>query len=156
MNYLGYEWENQVSILASRITLYLQKEIKLSFLSNTTIKAIGEYDTEKKEYKIQGFCLSRYNIPVEVAEEMVTDLKCIHVNRSQSSNYETLFAVCAYPSVMQAWYDIMREGNISMKLIRQVGGCDALTRMSEEDIVFQKSLISLNTPRYTADKLVVA
>ena len=154
MNYLGYEWENQVSILASRITLYLQKEIKLSFLSNTTIKAIGEYDTEKKEYKIQGFCLSRYNIPVEVAEDMVTDLKCIHVNRSQSSKHETCFAVCAYPSVMQAWYDMMREGNISMKLIRQVGGCDALTRMQEEDIKLLKAEIALTTPSYIADKIV--
>ena len=51
MNYLGYEWENQVSILASRITLYLQKEIKLSFLSSTNVKAIGDYDKEPKEYK---------------------------------------------------------------------------------------------------------
>jgi hypothetical protein len=113
MNYLGYEWENQVSILASRITLYLQKEIKLSFLSTATVNALGEYDTEKKEWTIKGFCLSRYNIPVEVAEDMVTDLKCIHVNRRQSSKHETCFAVCAYPSVMQAWYDIMTEGDIS-------------------------------------------
>jgi hypothetical protein len=156
MNYLGYEWENQVSILASRITLYLQKEIKLSFLSTATVNALGEYDKEKKEWTIKGFCLSRYNIPVEVAEEMVSDLKCIHINRSQSSNYETLFAVCAYPTVMQAWYDMMREGNITMKLIRQVGGISNFTKMSEEDISFNESLISLNTPRYTADKLVLA
>ena len=71
MSYLGYEWENQVSILASRITLYLQKEIKLSFLSSATVKAIGEYDKEPKEYTVQGFCLSQYNIPMDVAEEML-------------------------------------------------------------------------------------
>ena len=156
MSYLGYEWENEVSILSSRITLYLQKEIKLSFLSEATVKALGEYDTEKKDWTIKGFCLSRYNIPVEAAEEMVVDLKCIHVNRSQSSQYETCFAVCAYPSVIQAWYDMMREGNISMKLIRQVGGCDALTRMKEEDIKLLEAEIALTAPKYTADKLVVA
>ena len=156
MSYLGYEWENEVSILSSRITLYLQKEIKLSFLSEATVKALGEYDTEKKDWTIKGFCLSRYNIPVAVAEDMVVDLKCIHVNRSQSSQYETCFAVCAYPSVIQAWYDMRREGDVSMKLIRQVGGCDALTRMKEEDIKLLKAEIALTTPNYIAYKLVVA
>ena len=155
MSYLGYEWENEVSILSSRITLYLQKEIKLSFLSEATVKALGGYDTEKKDWTIKGFCLSRYNIPVEVAEDMVVDLRCIHVNRCQSSQHETCFAVCAYPSVMQAWYDMMREGNISMKLIRQVGGCDALTRMKGEDIKLLKAEIALTTPNYIAYKLVV-
>jgi hypothetical protein len=132
MNYLGYEWENQVSILASRITLYLQKEIKLSFLSSTTVTAKGEYDKEPEEYTIQGFCLSRYDIPMDVAEEMVADLKCIHVNKRYT--YETAFAVCAYPSVMQAWYDMMWEGTVATKLIHHVGGCDGLTRLSEEEI----------------------
>jgi len=154
MSYLGYEWENEVSILSSRITLYLQKEIKLSFFSSATVNTIAGYDEDKKEWTIQGFCLSRYNIPVETAEKMVADLKCIHVNRSQS--YETLFAVCAYPTVMQAWYDMMREGNISMKLIRQVGGCDALIKMQGEDIRLLKAEIALTTPKYTAEKLVLA
>jgi hypothetical protein len=130
MDYLGYEWENQVSILASRITLYLQKEIKLSFLSSTTVKAKGEYDKEPKEYTIQGFCLSRYNVPKDILEEMVADLKCIHINKHYT--YETAFAVCAYPSVMQAWYNMMWEGTVATKLIRHVGGCDGLMRLSEE------------------------
>jgi hypothetical protein len=56
---------------------------------------------------------------------------------------------------MQAWYDMMREGNISMKLIRQVGGCDALTRMKGEDIKLLKAEIALTTPNYIAYKLVV-
>lgn len=130
MNYLGYEWENQVSILASRITLYLQKEIKLFFLSKATVKAIGEYDEKLEEYPIQGFCLSGYEIPMEVAEEMVADLKCIHVNKIYT--YETSFAVCAYPSVMQAWYDVMFEGAIARKIIRYVGGTDGLLRLTKE------------------------
>jgi len=153
MDYLGYEWENQVSILASRITLYLQKEIKLSFLSSATVNTIAGYDKDKKEWTIQGFCLSRYNIPMDAAEEMIVDLKCIHINKMYS--YETAFAVCAYPEVMQAWYDMMREGNVSMKVIRQAGGCDALTKMQEEDIRLLEAEIALTTPKYTADKLVL-
>jgi hypothetical protein len=131
MSYLGYEWENQVSILASRITLYLQKEIKLSFLSSATVRTIAGYSKEKEEWTVQGFCLSRYNIPIDIAEEMVADLKCIYVNKRYT--YETAFAVCAYPEVMQAWYDMMWEGTVATKLIRHVGGCDGLTRLSEEE-----------------------
>ena len=131
MSYLGYEWENQVSILASRITLYLQKEIKLSFLSSATVETIVGYSKEKEEWTVQGFCLSRYNIPIDIAEEMVADLKCIYVNKRYT--YETAFAVCAYPEVMQAWYDMMWEGTVATKLIRHVGGCDGLTRLSEEE-----------------------
>lgn len=130
MSYLGYEWENQVSILASRITLYLQKEIKLSFLSTATVEVKGEYDKEPEEYTIQGFCLSRYDVPKDVLEEMVADLKCIHINKRYT--YETAFAVCAYPSVMQAWYDMMWEGTVATKLIRHVGGIQGLMNLSEE------------------------
>jgi hypothetical protein len=154
MSYLGYEWENQVSILASRITLYLQKEIKLSFLSSATVNTITGFDKDEKEWTIQGFCLSRYNIPIAIAEEMVADLNCIHINKRYT--HETAFAICAYPKVMQAWYDMMREGNISMNLIRQVGGCDALIKMQMEDIKLLKAEIALTTPRYTAEKLVLA
>lgn len=131
MSYLGYEWENQVSILASRITLYLQKEIKLSFLSSATVRTIAGYDKEPKEWTVQGFCLSRYNIPMDVAEEMVADLKCIYVNKRYT--YETAFAVCAYPEVMQAWYDMMWEGTVATKLIYDIGGIDALCKLSEEE-----------------------
>jgi hypothetical protein len=130
MSYLGYEWENEVSILASRITLYLQKEIKLSFLSSATVRTIAGYSKDKEEWTVQGFCLSRYNIPMDVAEEMVADLKCIYVNKRYT--YETAFAVCAYPEVMQAWYDMMWEGTVATKLIQDAGGIDAMCRLSEE------------------------
>lgn len=132
MSYLGYEWENQVSILASRITLYLQKEIKLSFLSSATVRTIAGYSKEKEEWTVQGFCLSRYNIPIDIAEEMVADLECIYVNKRYT--YETAFAVCAYPEVMQAWYDMMWEGTVATKAIRDAGGMDAFIRLSEEEI----------------------
>jgi len=130
MKYLGYEWENQVSILASRITLHLQKEIKLSFLSEAQVEAVGKYDKEPKEYTIKGFCLSRYFVRREVLESMVEDLPCIHINKRYEN--ETVFTVCAYPSVMQAWYDMMWKGSISTKVIKDLG--DKWHKASEEEV----------------------
>jgi len=154
MKYLGYEWENQVSILASRITLYLNKEIKLSFLSEATVKAVGEYDTVGKEHSLKGFCLSRYHIPLHIAEQFVADLKCIHVNRRDSSQYDTCFAVCSHPNIIQAWYDMMYEGGISLQMISKVGGCDAFTRLSEEAIIALRAEIESTTKmvKHTAVK----
>jgi hypothetical protein len=146
MKYLGYEWENEVSILASRITLYLQKEIKLSFLSSAIVKTIAGYDTEKKEWTVKGFCLSRYDLPKEVAEEMVADLKCIYVNKRYS--YETAFAVCAYPEVMQAWYDMMWEGTVASKAIHDAGGMDAFIKLSEEEIKALDEKLKAETERH--------
>jgi hypothetical protein len=129
-NYLGYKWQDEVSILASRLTLLLGKEIKLSFLSDTTVKAVGQFDTEPKEYMVQGFVLSSgssHSDKRDQVREMVKDLECIHLN--EYYNYELAFTVCAYPSVMQAWYDMMYEGRVADRLIRRVGGTDALTKM---------------------------
>lgn len=155
MSYLGHQWENEVSILASRITLYLQKEIKLFFLSTAKVSAIGEFDTEAKEWSIRGFCVSQHNIPAEKAEEFVADLNCIHVNRLESSKYDTSFAVCAYPTIMQSWYNMMREGTISMKVMSQLGGCDALTKTSPEKILSLKEEIGLTVPKHVVDKFVL-
>jgi hypothetical protein len=130
MDYLGYQWENQVSVLASRITLHLQKEIKLVFLSSTTVNTIAGYDKEPHEWVIQGFCLSRYSLPREVAEEMVADLDCIYINKYYKS--ELIFTICAYPNVLQAWYDIMWEGVIATKVINELGGTDGLLRAPKE------------------------
>jgi hypothetical protein len=132
-NYLGYKWQDEVSILASRLTLLLGKEIKLSFLSDTTVKAVGQFDTEPKEYMVQGFVLSSgssHSDKRDQVREMVKDLECIHLN--EYYNYELAFTVCAYPSVMQAWYDMMYEGTVADRLIRRVGGTDALTKMYTE------------------------
>ncbi len=131
--YLGYQWQDEVSILASRLTLLFGKEIKLSFLSTATVRAKGIYDTEKEEYTLQGFCLSSgssHSDKRDQIREMVKDLKCIHLNEDYKC--EIAFAVCAYPSVMQAWYDMMYEGTVADRLIRRVGGTDALTKMYTE------------------------
>ena len=134
MNNLGYKWQDQISILASRLTLLAGKEIKFSFLSDTTVSAKGNYDTTPKEYPIQGFCLSGESLSShrDKIEAMLYDLNCIHLNHTVP--YELAFAVCAYPSVMQAWYDMMYEGTVAGVLIRKVGGTNALTQLSTEEI----------------------
>jgi len=131
--YLGYEWENQVSILASRVTLLVQEEIKLSFLSSTKVKAVGGYDKEPQEWDIKGFVIPyKYvgKISREKVEEMIADLDCIYLNKSYDS--ELALAVCAYPSIMQAYYTMMWEGNVANAVMREVGGCDSLIRMYKE------------------------
>ena len=155
--YLGYQWQDEVSILASRLTLLFGKEIKLSFLSTATVRAVGQYDTEKKEYTVQGFCLSSgssHSDKRDQIREMVKDLKCIHLN--EHYNYEIAFAVCAYPSVMQAWYDMMHEGTVADRLIRRVGGTDALTRMYTEgknnEIDILEEEISNSLTKYIVNK----
>ena len=155
--YLGYNWQDEVSILASRLTLLFGKEIKLSFLSSTTVKAVGEYDKEKQEYTIQGFCLSSgssHSDKRDQIREMTKDLKCIHMN--ERYNYEIAFAVCAYPSVMQAWSDMMWEGTIATQLINRVGGTDALTRMYTEgkdhELEILREEIKSTLTRHTVNK----
>lgn len=155
--YLGYQWQDEVSILASRLTLLFGKEIKLSFLSSTTVKAVGGYDEKKEEYPIQGFCLSSgssHDDKRDQIREMVKDLKCVHMN--ERYNYEIAFAVCAYPSVMQAWYDMMWEGTIATQLIHRVGGCDALTRMYNEgkdnEIEILREEIKSTLTKHTVNK----
>jgi hypothetical protein len=155
--YLGYQWQDEVSILASRLTLLFGKEIKLSFLSTATVRAKGIYDKEKEEYTVQGFCLSTgssHSDKRDQIREMVKDLKCIHLN--EHYNYEIAFAVCAYPSVMQAWYDMMFEGTVADRLIRRIGGTDALTKMytqgKDHEIDIIEEEIKLTVTRHIVNK----
>ena len=152
--YLGHKWQDQVSILASRLTLLIGKEIKFSFLSEKTIKAKGKYDTTPKEYPIQGFCLFSgfsYSQLRDQVEEMLNDLECIHLNHTVPD--ELAFTVCAYPSVMQAWYDIMYEGAIASALIRKVGGTDRLIKLytdnSLDEIESMKDEIAKSITHFT-------
>lgn len=157
MSYLGYQWQDQVSILASRLTLMLGKEIKLSFLSEATVKAVGEYDKKPKEYPIQGFCLSSgcsHSDKRDQIREMIKDLKCIYLNEEYS--YELAFAVCAYPSVMQSYYDMRYEGIVCNNLIHRVGGSDALTWMytqgKTDEIELIREEIKSTIKRHTVNK----
>jgi hypothetical protein len=156
-NYLGYQWQDQVSILASRLTLMLEKEIKLYFLSDARVRAIGKYDKEPKEYMIQGFVLSSgssHSDKRDQVREMLKDLDCIHLNEDRT--YELSFAVCAYPSVMQAYYDMMYEGAIATRLIHKVGGTDAFSRMhvqgKQKELQIIEEEIKSHIVRHTVDK----
>jgi len=158
MSYLGYKWQDQVSILASRLTLLLGKEIKLSFLSSTTVRAIGEYYTpQPQEYPIQGFVLSSdssHSDKRDQIREMIKDLPCIYLNEEYSC--ELAFAVCAYPSVMQSYYDMRYDGLVADRLIRKVGGTDALTWMytqgKRDELKILEEEIKSTTKRHLVDK----
>lgn len=113
MHYYGYEWEKQVSILASRITLHLQKEVELRFCSTAEVRQPGEKDSEY----IYGFTLpQRFDIEKSVLADMVKDLYCIHINK-RYWDYENAFVVCREPWVLQEWYDMHYQGTIATEFL---------------------------------------
>ena len=113
MHYYGYQWEKQVSILASRITLHLQKEVELRFCSTAEVRQPGEKDSEY----IYGFTLpQRFDIEKSVLADMVKDLYCIHINK-RYWDYENAFVVCREPWVLQEWYDMHYQGTIATEFL---------------------------------------
>ena len=113
MHYYGYEWEKQVSILVSRITLHLQKEVELRFCNTAEVRQPGE---EKSEY-VYGFILPiKFDIDKDVLADMVKDLRCIHVNK-RYWRYENAFIVCREPWVLQGWYDMHYQGTIATEFL---------------------------------------
>ena len=111
MHYYGYEWEEQVSKLVSRITLHLQKEVELRFCSTARVTSKGE-----EEY-VYGFILpQRFDIEKSVLADMVKDLKCIHVNK-RYWHYENAFIACREPWVLQGWYDMHYQGTIATEFL---------------------------------------
>ena len=113
MYYYGYEWEKQVSILASRITLHLQREVELSFCNTVEVRQPGK---EKSAY-VYGFILpQKFDIDKDVLADMVKDLKCIHVNK-RYWRYENAFIVCEEPWVLQEWYNIYYQGRIATEFL---------------------------------------
>tara|TARA_R110001632_G_scaffold168948_2_gene287801 strand:+ start:233 stop:793 length:561 start_codon:yes stop_codon:yes gene_type:complete len=116
MHYYGYEWEKQVSILASRITLHLQKEVELRFCSTAEVRQPGEKDSEY----IYGFTLpQRFDIEKSVLADMVKDLYCIHINK-RYWDYENAFVVCREPWVLQEWYDMHYQGTIATEFLNKL------------------------------------
>jgi hypothetical protein len=113
MHYYGYEWEKQVSILASRITLHLQKEVELRFCNTAEVRQPGEKDSEY----VYGFILpQKFDIDKDVLADMVKDLKCIHVNK-RYWHYENAFIACREPWVLQGWYDMHYQGTIATEFL---------------------------------------
>lgn len=113
MHYYGYQWEKQVSILASRITLHLQKEVELRFCNTAEVRQPGEKDSEY----IYGFILpQRFDIEKSVLADMVKDLYCIHINK-RYWDYENAFIACREPWVLQEWYDMHYQGTIATEFL---------------------------------------
>ena len=112
MHYYGYEWEEQVSKLVSRITLHLQKEVELRFCSTARVRSEGE-----EEY-LYGFVLplGLGDIEKSVLADMVKDLKCIHINKKYP--YENVFVACRKPEILEAWYKLHYDGAVATKLHR--------------------------------------
>ena len=105
MRYYGYQWEEQVSKLTSRITLHLQTELKLNFINSTEFERPGWEQPES----IYGFTLSsKFDIDKDVLADMVKDLDCIHINK-RYWKYENAFVVCREPWILQGWYDIFKR-----------------------------------------------
>ena len=138
MSYLGYKHKNETSVLASRLTLKLNKEIELYFFDETT------FDQNGKEYSLQGFTISRYNISKEDAYELTKDLKCIYINERDSNSSETLFIIAPDSETVQVWYDMMREGSISMRILRKFG--EMLDRGTKESITIFRQELEKTTP----------
>ena len=115
MHYYGYEWEEQVSKLVSRITLHLQKEVRLSFLSSARVTSKGE------EEHLYGFCLpTKFDIDKDVLIDMVKDLECIHINK-RYWHYENAFVVCREPEILEAWYKLHYDGAVATRLHKIIG-----------------------------------
>jgi len=115
MHYYGYEWEEQVSKLVSRITLHLQKEVELRFCSTARVTSKGE-----EEY-LYGLTLpQRFDIEKSVLADMVKDLKCIHVNK-RYWHYENAFIVCREPEILEAWYKLHYDGAVATRLHKILG-----------------------------------
>ena len=113
MHYYGYQWEKQISILASRITLHLQKEVELRFCNIAEVRQPGEKDSEY----IYGFILpQRFDIEKSVLADMVKDLYCIHINK-RYWDYENAFIACREPWVLQEWYDMHYQGTIATEFL---------------------------------------
>ena len=113
MHYYGYEWEEQVSKLVSRITLHLQTEVELRFCNTAEVRQPGE---KKSEY-VYGFVLSmKFDIDKDVLADMVKDLRCIHINKRYWS-YENAFIVCREPWVLQGWYDMHYKGTLATEYL---------------------------------------
>jgi len=116
-NYLGYKYKDQISILASRLTLHIGSEIKLYFFDLVHI----HMKDEDEEQALQGATLSRYSLPLETAEILVKDLDCIYINKRDYKDNDPAFIVAPRPEIIQEWYNVMREGSISISMLYKFG-----------------------------------
>jgi hypothetical protein len=130
--YLGHKHQEQLSILASRLTLKFQKEISLYFFDKVWIDYKDSWNNEA--VPLQGFTFTKGKLTLEEAEEIIKDLECIFVNKINFNEYDCTFAIASDPAIMQAWYNMMHEGSCARAIIRKfyVGGTRIWTNTENE------------------------
>jgi hypothetical protein len=120
--YLGHNYMEAISILSSRMTLKFQKNVNFYFFDKIWIDYKDSHGNN--EVPLQGFTCTSGKLTLEEAEEMVKDLKCIFVNKMYYNEYDCTFAIASSPEIMQAWYNMMHDGNCSRVIMRNfyIGG----------------------------------
>jgi hypothetical protein len=115
--YLGYKHRDQVSRLASKLTMLAGKEIYIYHFDETTF-----HGDDGKEHKVQGIYCPDFRVSIAQMEFMLDcdELPNIHVNKKDSTQYETMLVIGEKESV-QAWYDMMRQGLIAQNIVRKYG-----------------------------------
>jgi len=116
--YLGYNYEQDIATLASKLTLHANKEIKFNFFS--TIKSNYKDDIRSIEYGLRGFCISRHSVkelPLAIIEEAIKDMECIFINKRHLP-HEILLTIAANDKVMNHWYKMMWEGDVANKICK--------------------------------------
>lgn len=143
--YLGYKHRDQVSRLASKITLLAGKEIYIYHFDETTF-----HGDDGKEHKVQGIYCPDFRVSVADMEFMLDcdELQYIHVNKKDSSQYETMLVIGEKESV-QAWYDMMRQGLIASNIIRKYGTDGNVWDTHRDEIEQMKLDLDKSLPRHT-------
>ena len=142
--YLGYKHRDQVSRLASKITLLAGKEVYIYHFDETTF-----YGNDGREHKVQGICCPDFRVSIAQMEFMLNcdELTNIHVNKKDSSEYETMLVIGEEKSIQQ-WYDVMRQGKISSLIVRKYGTDSDIWNAHRNEIDQMKIDLDKSLPRH--------
>ena len=106
--------KNATPFIASRQVMILENRIK-ELLGNDAEMYIFSQSLANREMLVQGMSISAnnyYKINAIMADMLVADLDCIHVNYHNTNSSEVLFTI-ATKEDMKIWYDAMYEGKAS-------------------------------------------
>lgn len=134
--YLGYNYKQELSIMCSRLTLLLQKEIYFTFFSE--IEVDGDY--------LQGFSINK-EITEEQALQVIKGLNTIYLNQDNKS--ERLFIICKDKEVLNKYYKMRWDGHIATIVCRKF---DYFRNAHSESEVKK---FRLKVEREQANKLIV-
>jgi|688.fasta_scaffold1100513_1 hypothetical protein len=116
MAYLGLNYRDQLSTLTNRLTLHYQKELSINSFSETT------FTYKRVEYSVLGATFRGINPTLDIIQSVTEDLDCIQINQRDSCSDYICLVVGKIESV-QAWYDMMRAGDISLRVVRKFNLC---------------------------------